>query len=182
MKFDVVIIGGGLAGLTAGVELCRVGVGCAAVAEGLSIHNAPMKEYVDAGGVLLSGDSVVRGEWEGNRLLRVFTRNLENTPLEAGNFIISTGKFFSLGLRSDMNRIYEPVFDCDVLYDADRENWVNPDFWGVQPFETFGVRTDAEGRVYVKGVPSVNLYAAGEILAGKVDIVKSALEVCRKLK
>ena len=167
--------------MTAGVWLQKSGRNCVAVAEGLSLHEAPRREFTALGGTLLSGDTVIGGIWTGNRLERVYTRNLENTALEAGHFILATGKFFSRGLLSTMDRIYEPVFDCEVLYDKGRENWVNQDFFGPQPFEGYGVRTDGDGRVFVKGQPADNLFACGEILAGKVDIVKSALEVCRRI-
>lgn len=181
MKFDAVIIGGGLAGMTAGVELQKKGLCCAVVAEGLSLNDVPRGEFIDLGGTLLAGDSVVGGVWNGTRLECVHTRNLEGTPLEADNFVLATGKFFSRGLVSTMDGIYEPVFGCDVIYDTGREKWVNGDFFGPQPFEKYGVRTDAEGRVFIGGRPADNLYAAGEILSGTVDIVESALGVCRRI-
>lgn len=180
MRYDVVIIGGGLAGMTAAVALRKAGKEVIVVSEGLSLHETPRKEFVSLGGTLLPGDSVISGEWDGNRLLSVRTRNLEGTPLEAGAFILATGKFFSRGLISTMDRIYEPVFGADVEYDEDRDNWVNPDFHAEQPFEHFGVKTE-DCRVVIGGITSENLFAAGEILAGEVDIIKSAEEVCRKL-
>ncbi len=183
MRFDTVIIGGGLAGATAGVELLRAGSKVAIVSEGLSMHETPMARFISSGGTLLPGDSVVSGDWDGEgRLLRVRTRNLEDTPLEADSFILCTGKFFSRGLVSTMDRVYEPLFGCDVSYDPDREGWCHPDFFGKQPFESFGVVTDSRGRVLFGGKPAENLYAAGEILSGDdVDIVKSAVEVCKNL-
>lgn len=166
--------------MTAAVALTKAGLSCCVVSEGLSLHETPRREFISLGGVLLPGDSVLKGEWEGNRLLRVFTRNLESTPLEADNYILATGKFFSKGLISTMNRIYEPIFGADVDYNPDRDTWCDPDFHAEQPFERFGVRTE-DCRVLIGGVASENLYGAGEILAGEVDIVKSAEEVCRKL-
>ena len=182
MRYDVVIIGGGLAGLTAGVELLRAQKKVVAVSEGLSLNEAPGREFLSLGGTFLHGDSVLPGgEWDANRLLRVYTRNLESIPLEAESFILSTGKFFSRGLVSTMDGVREPLFGCDVAFEKDRDRWCGRDFFAPQPFMEFGVLTDGEGRVLRNGVPAENVYAAGEILAGKVDIVKSALEVCRKL-
>ena len=181
MRYDAVIIGGGLAGMTVATALQKAGKKCAVVAMGLSLHQAPRTEFVSLGGTLFAGDSVVGGEWNGNTLECVFTRNLEGTRLEADNFILATGKFFSRGLISTMDRIYEPVFGCDVSYEKDRDKWVNPDFFAAQPFESFGVMTDGAGHVSIGGVPAANLYAAGEILAGSHDIVKSALDVCRNI-
>ena len=181
MKFDVIIIGGGLAGMTAGVGLLRAGRSVAAVSEGLSMHETPAAEFIALGGTFLPGDSVLRGEWDGDRLLRVFTRNLEDTPLAADAFILSTGKFFSRGLVATMDSVAEPVFGCDVFWEKDRDKWCDPDFFAPQPFERFGVLTSPDGRVFRGGREAENLYAAGEILAGEVDIVKTANDVCRNL-
>lgn len=181
MKFDVVIIGGGLAGVTAGVELQKAGLRCVVVSGGLSLDETPRKEFVELGGTLLRGDHVVRGDWNGNTLRCVYTRNLGGTRLDAADFILATGKFFSRGLVSTMDGIYEPIFGCDVEFDPDRSRWVNPDFFGEQPFETFGVITDPEAHVIVDGVVKDNLYAAGEILAGRQDKVESAMNLCNHL-
>lgn len=181
MKFDVVIIGGGLAGMTAGAALQKAGKRCAAVTEGLSLNKTPGMVYMKLGGTLFSGDSVVGGEWEDGVLKCVFTRNLEGTRLEADHFILSTGKFLSRGLVSTMDSVIEPIFGCDVQFDKNRDAWVDPDFFADQPFEHFGVLTDEAGRVLIGGKPAPNLYAAGEILAGSPDIEKSALDVCRNI-
>lgn len=181
MRYDVVIIGGGLAAMTAGVILRRSGKSCIAVAEGLSLHDTPRKDFISSGGLVLAGDSVVGGVFGNGKLEAVRTRNLENTLLEADYFILATGKFFSRGLVSTMDSVFEPIFGADVIYDEDSSKWCSPDFYAPQPFEKFGVATDGEGRVMIGGRPVSNLYAAGEILAGEIDIVNSAEEVCRRI-
>lgn len=177
MKFDVIIIGGGLAGMTAALKLQQAGMHCAVVSEGLSLSPVPLNEFLQAGGVMLQGDSVTGGLISGGLLRSVQTRNLVGTVMEADNFILATGKFFSKGLIATMNRIYEPIFDCDVRYPASREDWVNRDFHADQPFEHFGVLTDSRGHVSIKGEIIGNLYAAGEIMAGAPDICASASDV-----
>lgn len=182
MRFDVVIIGGGLAGVSAALELQKAGKRCIVVSEGLSLHKTPKAEYLAAGGLFLAGDSVLGGSWDGSRLLGVRTRNLEKDLLYADHFILSTGRFFSRGLVATMDSILEPVFGADVDYIKGRENWCSQDFYTAQAFESFGVKTDDSGRVSVGGKTADNLYAAGEVLAGsKTDIVKSAIEVCRNI-
>lgn len=181
MKYDVVIIGGGLAGLTAGLRLQEAGLKCAVVAGGMSLHDTPKAGFVAAGGILLRGDFVTGGDWNGSTLKCVYTRNLGKSPLRARHFILATGRFFSKGLVSTMDTIYEPVFGCDVSFAADRSAWVNPDFFGEQPFESFGVLTDGAGRAMIGGAAADNLYVAGEILAGRQDIEQSALKVCRNI-
>lgn len=181
MKFDVVIIGGGLAGMTAGLELLGVGKSCVVVSAGLSLNETPRSEYIRSGGLVLDGDRVLGGKFEGNVLKYVNTANLGETRLEAEHFILATGKFFSMGLCSDMHSVYEPVFGCDVAAACDRSEWTSADFFSVQPFESFGVVTDSSGRVSVGGKTVSNLYAAGEILCGRPDIRESALKVCRNI-
>lgn len=183
MKYDVIIIGGGLAGVTAGIELLKAGRRCCIVSEGLSLHKTPKDEYIAAGGTFLAGDSVISGVWNGGTLLSIRTRNMEDTPLEADHFILASGKFFSRGLIATMDAVIEPVFGCDVEFDPCRDRWYDSDFYAVQPFERFGVKTTPEGRVLIGGKPAANLWAAGEILAGDIDIdiEQTAKDVCRKL-
>ncbi len=181
MRFDVIIMGGGPAGTGIGLALQKAGRKCLVVAEGLSINPSKRSEFVACGGTLLPGDSVVGGEFDGNVLRNVRTENLVGTILEADFFVLATGRFFSRGLVSTMDGIFEPVFGCDVRYEQDREKWVNPDFYADQPFEQFGVVTDDCGRVRVEGVTIDNLYAAGEILAGPADIEGSAALVTEQI-
>lgn len=181
MKYDVIIIGGGLAGVTAGIELLKAGRRCCIVSEGLSLNKTPKDEYIAAGGTFLAGDSVISGVWNGGTLLSVRTRNMEDTPLEADHFILASGKFFSRGLIATMEAVIEPVFGCDVEYEHDRDKWYDSDFYAVQPFERFGVKTTPEGRAFIGGKPAANLWAAGEILSGDIDIEQTAKDVCRKL-
>ena len=169
-SFDAVIIGGGLAGLVLARTLQDAGRRCCVVAEGLSLSDpypsALRTGFRVAGGVLLAGDSALRGDWDGRRLLRVYTRNLGDAPLEASQFALCTGKFFGRGLLSTMDRIYEPVFGADVFFDPERTRWYDPDFSRPQPFESFGVMTAPDGRVLFGGEPAENLWAAGEVVSG----------------
>lgn len=181
MKFDVIIIGGGFSGMEAGVRLQKAGLQCCAISEGLTLRATRKDEYLAAGGVLLDGDSVVSGEWDGLRLKSVRTRNLEATPLEAKWFILCTGAFFSKGLAADMDYVRETVFGADVEFDKCRDNWYDSDFFAPQPFESFGVKTSPDGLVLFGGLPTENLYAAGEVLAGNINPEQSAIEVCRRI-
>ena len=165
MKFDVVVIGGGLAGMTAATELQRSGLRCAVVATGLSLHEAPRRDFKAAGGTLLAGDSVVGGRIEDGKLLEVRTEKLGDAALEADWFILATGKYFSKGIVADMDRVYEPLFGLDVDYDEDRAKWFDPSFAAPQPFLEFGVRTEG-GCALKDGSPISNLLPAGEVLAG----------------
>ena len=178
----MVIIGGGQAGTAAGVRLLGLGLSCAIVSEGLSLESGSKAEFLRLGGTFLPGDSVLGGEFSSDgRLLRVRTRNLEGTPLEARHFILATGRFFSKGLVATMDSVVEPVFGCDVTYEPDRSAWCSQDFFAPQPFESFGVRTDDGGRVSISGRRVPNFYACGEILEGQQDILNSVERVCRSI-
>lgn len=180
MKYDVVIIGGGLAGVTAGIRLQKAGKECCIISGGLSLNDVPRQEFIALGGAFLTGGRVLGGLWNGDELESLVVSNLEGTGLCADNYILATGKFFSKGLVATMDNIYEPLFGCDVEFEPDRGKWYDPDFFAPQPFERFGVKTQ-DGRVLRDGVPMKNLYAAGEILAGDIDIVNSALDVCNRI-
>ncbi|MBQ9463264.1 MAG: FAD-binding protein [Bacteroidales bacterium] len=179
MKFDVIIIGGGLAGMTAATALQEAGLKCAVIAEGLSLHNASRREFSTAGGTLLTGDRVTEGQFEDNRLLSVRTEKLEDVLLEADSFILATGKFFSKGIVADMDKVYEPLFGLDVEYEEDRSKWFDPSFTAPQKFLEFGVRTK-DGCALKDGKPIVNLFPAGEILSGISSAQSDATEQIKK--
>lgn len=181
MKFDTIIIGGGLAGCTMGKVLVDEGLNVLIISEGLSLHECPKVNCT-----WLRGDSAVDPVYEAGILKAIHTTNLGSTALEADVFVLATGKFFSRGLISTMETIYEPVFGADVRFDPDRTKWYNPDFTAPQPFESYGVMTDEEGHVLINQSPILNLYACGEVKQGKpediaIDATKLANRIlCRK--
>ncbi|MDE6009686.1 MAG: glycerol-3-phosphate dehydrogenase subunit GlpB [Muribaculaceae bacterium] len=122
--------------------------------------------FIRLGGEFLPGDTVKGGEFEGNRLKRIFTVNLGDMPLEADDFIISTGSFFGHGLIADIERIYEPVFGLDLNVKGGRTEWYEKDFYASQPYMTYGVITDDKFHPYKNGEAIENLYATGALLAG----------------
>jgi glycerol-3-phosphate dehydrogenase subunit B len=179
MKFDVVVIGGGLAGMTAATELQRSGLRCAVVAAGLSLHEAPRSEFKAAGGTLLAGDIVVGGKFEDGRLVCVRTDKLGDVTLEADWFILATGKYFSKGIIADMDKVYEPLFGLDVEYDEDRSKWFDPSFAAPQRFLEFGVKSEG-GCALKDGSPIKNLLPAGEVLAGLTSAQGDATTAIKK--
>ncbi len=166
MKFDVIIIGAGSAGMRIAAALQAAGRKTAVIGLGRSINEVEVRPYERLGGTLLIGDSVQEGLFDGDRLTAVHTANLGRYPLEADDFVIATGKFLGRGLVSDMERVYEPLFGLDVRYDPDRANWFNADFQAPQPFLSFGVEVDEQSRPAIQGRTIRNLYACGELLAG----------------
>ena len=98
------------------------------------------------------GDRVREVKWESDtKVEALFTENLGDTPLQAGCFVLCSGRFFTRGLKSDMEKVYEPVFGCDVEFEPDRSKWCVDDFFAAQPFESFGVKTSEEGNALKEG-------------------------------
>ena len=116
------------------------------------------------------GDTVTRGVMEGSRLKSVSTVNHGEVKFEADNFILATGSFFSHGLIASQNRIYEPIFNLDVVADAHRSEWYDKDLYAHQPYMGYGVSTDNKLRCMQDGKPIENLYAAGSVLAAQNSI------------
>lgn len=63
-------------------------------------------------------------------------------------------------------RVYEPVFDLDVTYPEDRNQWYGRNAFDRQPYEGFGVKTGTDFRGMVHGQVLENLYVAGAVLEG----------------
>lgn len=122
--------------------------------------------FIRLGGEFLPGDTVSKGVIEGHRLKKVYTVNLGDMPLEADNFVISTGSFFGHGLVATMDRIYEPIFGLDLNINGGRTEWYEKDFYSPQPYMNFGVVTDELFRPSRKGETIENLYATGALLSG----------------
>lgn len=190
MRYDVVIIGGGLAGTTAAEALQEKGLRCAIVAEGHSLRDVHPEKILAKGGSLFAGDRVEYGKIENGKVLAIYTQKLEDEPLEADYYILATGKYFSRGIMTDMGKVYEPVFGLDVEALESRTDWFNVDFSADQPFMSFGVRDNGNGKVSLKGETLSNVFAAGEVLAGmsaidpdiEEKIVKSALAAVSNIK
>ena len=124
------------------------------------------QRYQLLGGTYLMGDEVVRAHTHEGVVHSVATRNLDNHYIEAANFILSTGGYFSKGLTSNPFQVLEPVFGLDVEYKEDRNQWYNPSFKEDQPYMHFGVKADENLHALKDGKPLENLYVAGSILGG----------------
>lgn len=133
---------------------------------GIRLQLMLKKYFQKLGGVYMLGDSVTGGEFEGDRLKTVTTRNHGDFRFEADNFIIASGSLFSKGLVSDMDAVREPVFGLDVDYLEGRSQWYDRNMFEAQPYMTFGVSAGKDFRVFRNGTRVDNLYAAGAVLSG----------------
>ena len=168
MKFDVIIIGGDHQDAVEGLRYIKEGKSVCLIAKGGLIGMSPeaRAEFAHAGGTLLCSDEVAAVDYDADGSVQsIETVNLKGTKLTAALYVLAAGRFVSGGLRSDMDKVWEPLFGADVEYAKDPEQWCSEDFFAPQPFEKFGVLTDAEGRVLKGGKPVANLKAFGEIIA-----------------
>lgn len=122
--------------------------------------------FIRLGGTFMPGDNVIKGDFAQGKVKRIYTVNFGDMPIEADNFVISTGSFFGHGLIATIDRIYEPVFGLDLNAGKGRTEWYDEDFYASQPYMEYGVVTDNEFRPSLKGKTIENLYATGALLSG----------------
>ncbi|EKC65026.1 anaerobic glycerol-3-phosphate dehydrogenase subunit B, partial [human gut metagenome] len=101
-----------------------------------------------------------------DRVRQIRTANHGEVALQADNYVLASGSFFSKGLVADMTRIAEPLFDLDVAFDTDRTAWYDPYFFHRQNYITYGVAVDEEFRARKQGRTIENLYVTGSVLGG----------------
>jgi len=165
MKFDVIVIGGGLSGFAEAMKAVQNGLDCALLSEGRSLDRIRYDDFTKAGGTLLLGDSAEEAVFDGDSVSCIRTHKLVETPLQADLYILATGRFFSKGLSADMNSVRESVMGLDLDFDEKRENWFMDDFFENQPFMEMGVITDGEGHPFKNGGKVTNVRVVGSILS-----------------
>lgn len=133
---------------------------------GIRMQMMLKKHFQKLGGVYMLGDSVVSGEFEGGKLKSIKTNNHGDTEFKADNFILASGSFFSKGLASDIDGVYEPIFGLDVDSLDVRSEWYERNLFDAQPYMSFGVATDNEFHVKKNGERIENVYATGSVLSG----------------
>ncbi|WP_413733185.1 glycerol-3-phosphate dehydrogenase subunit GlpB [Sodalis sp. RH20] len=133
---------------------------------GIRLFQALRRRLNRLGGVFMPGDKVLKARFAGRRIISVSTRNHADIPVRARQVVLASGSFFSNGLASTHERVYEPVFGLDMFGDGERDTWSRADFFAPQPYLQFGVKTDDRLRALLGGEPLENLYAAGAVLGG----------------
>ena len=129
------------------------------------------RKFESLGGLMINGDSALNAHFEGNRVHCIKTRLLEDEEIIADNFVLAAGSFFSKGLVSEFDKIYEPVFESDIIgvegfNDKDRFSWTNHRFANPQPYQSAGVAINEHCQVQKCGQFLANLYATGNVIGG----------------
>lgn len=126
-----------------------------------------MKRAFEAkGGTFLMGDEAVASEIKDGKVTSIKTSNLGDIELTADNYVLASGSYFGHGIIAEIDKVTEPVFGADVIFDNDRGNWYDKNFFGKQNFIGFGVAADDRFNVIKNGESIRNLYAAGSVLGG----------------
>lgn len=133
---------------------------------GVRVQTLLRKHFANLGGVYMLGNTVTGGHVEDGRLRYVETSLLPDERLEAEDFVLATGSFASDGLKSNYERVFEPIFDLDTTAPADRMQWVISSVFDDQPYRSYGVKVNASMQAQKGGQTISNLYVAGAVLGG----------------
>lgn len=136
-----------------------------------SIAGIRMQQYLHdyfqkLGGVYMLGDNIKKAEIEDNNVTKIYSYNHGDIPFVGKDVVLATGSYFSQGLIATQDSVYEPIFDLDVAYESNRQEWYSPDMFKAQGYQHFGVRTNNLFQALYKGETIKNLYVAGAILEG----------------
>ena len=123
-------------------------------------------EFEKAGGRFFLGDTVIEATQENGNIKNVTTVNFNNIRMEADNFVLATGSFFSKGMVATPEKVYEPVFGLDLIYNEGRDKWFNTNFWQKQNYISFGAKVSPELNAFINGRKVDNLYAIGSVIGG----------------
>lgn len=132
---------------------------------GVRIQHALQRYFENIGGTYILGDRVDKGWIENGNVKEVRTVNFGEDLLQADAYILASGSLFSEGIIATPTGFNEPVFGLDINSPASRDEWCNPDFFGQQPYMSYGVEVDSDFHPLHTGKPIGNLYAAGAALA-----------------
>ena len=129
------------------------------------------RKFESLGGLMINGDSALNAHFESDRVHCIKTRLLEDEEIIADNFVLAAGSFFSKGLVSEFDKIYEPVFESDIIgvegfNDKNRFSWTNHRFANPQPYQSAGVAINEHCQVQKCGQFLANLYAIGNVIGG----------------
>ena len=137
---------------------------------GIRIENKLRGFLGQHGAVVLNSDTVNNGFFEGDKLTAITTEKLEETRLEANQYVLATGSFLSGGLVSDYQTITEPALHLDVEAHESRTQWTSEYLFDEQPYMAFGVKTTDDFHPMKDGKAVTNLYAIGSVLNGNSGI------------
>lgn len=133
---------------------------------GIRMQTMLQRRFTQLGGLYLMGSMVKEGHVENGKLEYVTTSTLMDERLTADAYILATGSFLSDGLKSNYERIFEPILNLDVTAKENRADWIDPNVFSTQPYQAFGVKTNERFQTSLEGQTLENMYAIGSVLGG----------------
>ena len=120
---------------------------------------------------MFNGDRALRADIQNNQVHKIYTQLHQEDAITAEFFVLASGSFFSNGLMAEFERIFEPVFEADIIelphFNAQqRASWTSPRFSAPQPYYSAGVVINDKCQVQKCGRFLTNLYAAGNVIGG----------------
>lgn len=138
---------------------------------GIRQHKQLRHRFERLGGLMLNGDRALKADIENGKVQRIYTQLHQDNAISAEHFVLATGSYFSNGLKADFDRIFEPVFQADIVgckdfNETDRLSWTANRFSSPQPYQSAGVAINEKCQVRKDGQFMANLYATGNVIGG----------------
>lgn len=128
---------------------------------GIKLQQFLVKKFIEFGGEYMLGDSIMKADIKGDKIAQLYSFNHGDIPFTVQNVVLATGSYFSQGLISDREKIYEPIFNLDINYDKERCKWYDSNVYNEQPYMTYGIKTNNSFNGLLGNKAISNLYVIG---------------------
>ena len=112
---------------------------------GMRIFNRFKEWLIQKGVTFLLGYSVSKATLKGKRCERIEVFHPPvTTSYSADRYILATGRFLGGGLKANMEKVFEPIFNLPVPQSKSREDWFEKNFFtgAPHPIHQAGILTD----------------------------------------